>query len=474
MIAIQAIEAVVQKEKWPARIQGMWAQVKQAALHEEGIGRENTSSTDMQEIKAQIRGLAVTIKDLANIAILSPSKAPSYAEALRQPAHKLQATKEMPILARRLRELVVAPGAESSSQKQRTGPELIRDINSELQCEAVVAARRLPSGDTLITFENDDSKKRWAKSSTVIGVFDTGARVRTREYTVMAHGVRVATVNTQDQRKAIEEIYSHNPKLKGLIEIVRVGWARKAIQQGKRTAPLHLGIAEPEQANLLIEQGLLYGSELHDYEVYSGDCQVTQCFRCYAYGHTAKHCQSIVRCGFCAAAGHKSNDCPKQEDPQAHRCAICKGGPKHTAWARECPVRRARVEEARQAYLSRPVRFQTRTKLPTAAAAAVAIAVPGTQATTFSYQAPTSLPQSQVASTFTDNATGSANTEAPRKRRRGRATAYEILQRPPSGTQDIRAIFANTPETIFSTQNEQDATTNTPDVPDTTMSTTNE
>ena len=227
--AIQAIEAVVQKEKWPARIQGMWAQVKQAALHEEGIGRENTSSTDMQEIKAQIRGLAVTIKDLANTAILSPSKAPSYAEALRQPAHKLQAAKEIPVPARRSRELVVAPGAESSSQKQRTGPELIRDINSELQCEAVVAARRLPSGDTLITFENDDSKKRWAKSSTVIGVFGTGARVCTREYTVMAHGVRVATVNTQDQRKAIEGIYSQNPKLKGLIEIVQVGWARKAI-----------------------------------------------------------------------------------------------------------------------------------------------------------------------------------------------------------------------------------------------------
>ena len=68
--AIQAIEAVVQKEKWPARIQGMWAQVKQATFHKEGIGRENTSSTDMQEIKAQIRGLAVTIKDLANTAIL--------------------------------------------------------------------------------------------------------------------------------------------------------------------------------------------------------------------------------------------------------------------------------------------------------------------------------------------------------------------------------------------------------------------
>jgi hypothetical protein len=98
----------------------------------------------------------------------------------------------------------------------------------------------------LITFENDDSKTRWAKSPIVIGAFGTGASNRTREYTVIAHRVRVATVNSQNQQKAIKGIYSQNPKLKGLVEIVRVGWARKVIQQGKRTAPLHLEIAEPE------------------------------------------------------------------------------------------------------------------------------------------------------------------------------------------------------------------------------------
>jgi hypothetical protein len=356
--AIQTIEAFVRKENWPTRIQGMWTQVKQAALRTKGgTNSESASSADIKEIKAQVHGLTTIVRDLAKATALSQPKTLSYADMLRRPAQGPQATKEMPVPARRSRELIVAPGAESPSQKQRTGPELVRDLNSKLQCETIVAARRLPSGDTLITFDGDDSKKKWAKNPMITKAFGTDARVRTREYTIIAHGVRVAAVDTRDQQKAIEGIYSQNPKLQGLIEIVRVGWARKTIQQGKRTAPLHLGIAEPEQANLLIEQGLLYGSELHDCEVYSGDCQVTQCFHCYTYGHTAKHCRSVVRCGFCAAAGHKSNDCPKQEDSQAHRCAVCKGGPKHTAWARECPVRRTRVAEARQAYLSRPVRF---------------------------------------------------------------------------------------------------------------------
>jgi hypothetical protein len=166
-----------------------------------------------------------------------------------------------------------------------------------------VAARRLPSGDTLITFDGEDSKKKWAKDPTITDAFGSNARVRAREYTVMAHGLRVATVDTRDQRKAIAGIYSQNPKIRETVEILRVGWARKSIQQGKRVAPLHIGVAEPEQANLLIEQGLLYGSELHDCEVYAGDCQVTQCFNCQTYGHTAKHCRETVRCGFCK--GHQ-------------------------------------------------------------------------------------------------------------------------------------------------------------------------
>ena len=117
----------------------------------------------------------------------------------------------------------------------------------------------------------------------------------------------------------------------------------------------------PEQANTLIEQGLLLDSELHDCEVFWGDCQLVQCFHCQSYKHTAKHCRNAVRCGFCAAIGHASKDCANQGNPEMYRCAVCKGGKKHTSWARECPVRREQVAEAQKAYLTRPARFQVRT-----------------------------------------------------------------------------------------------------------------
>jgi hypothetical protein len=141
---------------------------------------------------------------------------------------------------------------------------------------------------------------------------------------MIAHGIRVAALNISDQKTAIASLYTQNTKLQGSIEIVQVGWAKKTIVQGKKVAPLHIGIAEPEQANRLIDYRLLFGSELHDCEVFSGDCKVTQYFKCYLYRHTAKHCRSVVRCRFCTGPGHASNDCPLKEDHEKHCCADIK------------------------------------------------------------------------------------------------------------------------------------------------------
>ena len=66
------------------------------------------------------------------------------------------------IPARRARELVVAPGAETATQKHRTSLELVRDINSATnESGDVVAARRLPSGDILVAFQGVFKKQKW-------------------------------------------------------------------------------------------------------------------------------------------------------------------------------------------------------------------------------------------------------------------------------------------------------------------------
>src|SRR4030088_483491 len=179
-------------------------------------------------------------------------------------------------------------------------------MNSALGMEDVVAARRLPSGDILATFQGHQEKEKWESKREILRAFGEGARIKIREYTILAHKIRVEAINPSNQPKAIAEIYSQNPKLKGKVRIVQVGWPKKAITQGKKRAALHIRVADPAQANHLLEQGLLFKSELHDCEVFEGDCQVTQCFRCLEYGHIAKRCKNLTKCGFCANIGHLS------------------------------------------------------------------------------------------------------------------------------------------------------------------------
>src|SRR3981081_2945887 len=281
--------------------------------------------------------------------------------------------------ARQAKALVVAPGTETATQKHRTSLELVRDINSATDGSGdAVAARRLPSGDVLVAFQGALEKQKWEACLEVLQAFGAGARFRAREYTVLAHGVQVRSINQADQARAIEAICAQNPQLCGSIRIIRVGWARKTLKAGKRLAALHIRVAEPKQANMLIDTGLLLDSELHDYELFDGSCYITQCFKCYQYNHTAKHCRSVPRCGFCGTAGHSSQDCGKKDDCTAFHCIPCrKQG--HVSWARECPIRKRQVEKAQQAYACRPSKFQVKAISPRPANTATSATTDNTQ-----------------------------------------------------------------------------------------------
>ena len=195
----------------------------------------------------------------------------------------------------------------------------------------------------------------------------------------------------------------------------------------------------------MIEQGLLFVSELHDCEVFWGDCQVTQCFNCYTYGHTARHCKNHMRYGFCATIGHASRDCPKREDSQAYRCGVCKGGQRHPAWSPECPVRKIKVREARQAYLARPSCFQTRanptTQIPTRSAASPeASTIPSSQPPSATFPEASSPAVAELAPASDPFAEDSEESEQP-KRKRGRPSPYKILPRHSQGSRDIRTAL---------------------------------
>jgi hypothetical protein len=82
---------------------------------------------------------------------------------------------------------------------------------------------------------------------------------------------------------------------------------------------------------------------------------MTQCFKCYQYGHIAMTCQRPQTCGNCAKA-HPSATCQTAKDPRTYFCSHCKG--KHQAWDRACRVRKAEAERAAAAYATRPTLYK--------------------------------------------------------------------------------------------------------------------
>jgi hypothetical protein len=51
---------------------------------------------------------------------------------------------------------------------------------------------------------------------------------------------------------------------------------------------------------------------------------MTQCFKCYRYGHIAMTCKRPQTCGNCTK-GHPSAACPTSKDPRTYSCSNSKG-----------------------------------------------------------------------------------------------------------------------------------------------------
>jgi hypothetical protein len=77
---------------------------------------------------------------------------------------------------------------------------------------------------------------------------------------------------------------------------------------------------------------------------------MTQCYKCWAYGHIAMTCRKPQTCGNCAKE-HYSGSCPTPNDHRMHFCSNCKG--KHWVWDQAYPTRKAEAAQTAAAYKTR-------------------------------------------------------------------------------------------------------------------------
>jgi hypothetical protein len=131
----------------------------------------------------------------------------------------------------------------------------------------VLAARKLPSGDVVITADTEDTKRQLEKDGSWLSAVGQAAQVNCRKFPVMVHGMKVS-VDCSDQKEAIRQIMGQNAQLQNRVEILRVQWPKRAAKLSKASSHLLLHLASPEQVNILVDEGLLFHSELRQCELY--------------------------------------------------------------------------------------------------------------------------------------------------------------------------------------------------------------
>ena len=182
------------------------------------------------------------------------------------------------------------------------------------------AAQKLKSGDIAIYIANAGETKKLLENNCWTEVLGRKAKSITRTFGVVAHAVRVDSIDLAHKKITMEKIRAKNAaSIPGLV-IKWIGWLTN-LSPGKKESLLVIECKTALQANGAIDEGLAIGAELHRCTLYNAACKQKQCFKCQQYGHIAIHCTNTPACGYCAA-GHSTKDCKKES---AKKCVLCSG-----------------------------------------------------------------------------------------------------------------------------------------------------
>ncbi len=78
---------------------------------------------------------------------------------------------------------------------------------------------------------------------------------------VMVNSVRAIRVKRAIQGKAIAELQAQHPQLKNRVNFLKWTWNTKTLNSGKPYGLLLINVGMPDEANLMVEEGLLHNHE---------------------------------------------------------------------------------------------------------------------------------------------------------------------------------------------------------------------
>jgi hypothetical protein len=93
---------------------------------------------------------------------------------------------------------IVAISSVSPQDRGRPISQIVEGVNkakSQAIPGKVLAARRLPSGDVVITTDTEDTKRQLEKDGSWLAAVGQGAQVNRRKFPVMVHGMRISSID---------------------------------------------------------------------------------------------------------------------------------------------------------------------------------------------------------------------------------------------------------------------------------------
>jgi len=261
----------------------------------------------------------------------------SYAEAAAK-SRPFTAPGELRVHPRAMREVTYRVPSKPADAPTLTLAQIVQKANAATGSSAVLAARRLPSGDVVLSFDTESSKDQYIDNIALCSVFGPDAAPIQRGFLVTAFSFPRSSVEKLSDIQLASRLRSENPSWLGAVQLLRAVCTAGTKKRSGSLLSLVLVFATPQQANKVIDDGVLFEAQLHNAEPLFPDCQVRRCFRCQGYHKsTARLCQKSTRCGWCCSLLYSTQECSVRSSAPPS-CAAC-GKRGHPAWALECPAR---------------------------------------------------------------------------------------------------------------------------------------
>ena len=215
-----------------------------------------------------------------------------------------------------------------------------------------VAARKLPSGDVVMVANSAAGAELLRKHSEWLRAFGPGSVIQEPSWGVVAYHIPVKSMKLTPETMAdvSAELLRQNDWGKDA-KIQYLGWlTRPGI---RAEGSILIEFTSPVVANRAIITGIVWGKQIHNASRFCREGRMKLCRKCQKPGHIQSHCSNVFKCGHCAGE-HPTWECPSTRGQAIPvKCANCGSG--HRPISRDCPVKIAAMNEAKQALADCPM-----------------------------------------------------------------------------------------------------------------------